>query len=488
MCTHGRFVTNRYTRQQFWCKCGKCKSCLQEKADARANRIRHEYDGKSDIYFVTLTYDRLSVPYFTQEAFDSIYKMPSGARFGLLPVYRNSFVTWSVNKQKYIRKYEKIKVADVPVCLDDFDKRSFWFRWLKKQPGKIGVCYFKDVQDFNKRLRINLKRSGYNEKIKIFDCTEYGGSTLRPHAHLLIFGKGLSQIAFHDLVCKSWSFGRRIRNPKSCELVTKDPASYVSSYVNSGQKLSPFLARYFASKHSSSKLFGHGLRAFSLEEIKKKVDTGTLNYFTSRLKDNVPTVFDFPLPKYVINRWFPLFKGYSRLTSHQVLEFLARGFDSGYLERVAKQYDLNNPYCAIDYQPGKKRVDLGTFLPSDVYRITTRLMNSFKSYHSVFPGSTPFDYARDYEKTWRVWKSTCYRYFRLDESVPEFYKFDNMCFQSEDVQKDWYSRGAPLGAPFVVDNNDKPPVKERSLYMTQKYDKYCKTKEITSFALADCAI
>ena len=106
----------------------------------------------------------------------------------------------------------------------------------------------------------------------------------------------------------------------------------------------------------------------------------------------------------------------------------------------------------------------------------------------IFPGSTPFDYAKDYEKTWRVWKSTCYRYFRLDDSVPDFYKFDNMCFQSDEVQQDWYARGAPSGAPFIVDNNAKPPVKERSLYMTQKYDKYCKTKEIASFALADCGI
>lgn len=488
MCTNGRFVTNRYTRQQFWSKCGKCKSCLQEKAAARSSRIRNEYDGKSLIFFVTLTYDRLSVPYFTQEGFDKIRQMPSGSRYGLLPVLRNQSIRWSVSKHKYIHDYKKHVIANVPVDLDSFNTRDLRFRWLSKSPRKIGVCYFKDLQDFNKRLRINLNRIGYDRKIRIFDCCEYGGHTFRPHFHLLVFAEDISPETFHNVVIKAWPYGRRIRDPKSCQLVTDDPAGYVSSYVNSGHSISPFLTKYFAQKHSSSKLFGHGLASFSLAEIKKKVDSGTLNYYTTRIKDGVPTVFDFPIPKYVVNRWFPLFKGYSRLTSHQVLEFLSRGFDASYLESVAKQYDLRNPHTPIDYQSKKYRVDLDITIPSDVYRITTRFMNSYRQYRKVFPKSTPFDYAKDYDAVWRCWKSTCYKYFRLDEDVPEFYKFDNMCFQSDEVQKNWYELGAPLGAPFVVDNNSKPPVISKTLKMTQMYDKYCKQKEITSFCLESCGI
>lgn len=483
MCQHGRFVTNRYTRQRFWITCGKCKSCRQEKAAARSSRIRNEYDGKSFIYFVTLTYDRMSVPYFTQEEFDIIKNKPSGSRYGFLSVYRNCSVSWNLSKKKYLRTFYPVKLADVSISLDGYDPKQLRLRWLNKSRGRIGVCYFKDVQDFNKRLRINLIRKGYEQKIRIFDVTEYGGKSLRPHAHLLVFAKDIPQEAFHNAVIASWSYGRRIRNSKSCQLVTDDPAGYVSSYVNCGSKLSAFLADYFPQKHSSSKFFGHNKRGFSLVEIQKKVEFGTLNYFTSRVVKGIPTVFDFPLPKYIVNRWFPLFKGYSRLTSHQVLEFLSRGFDRRYLESVAKQYDLNHPATPIDYQMSKLRKDLDVFIPSDCFRIIKRLNYAYFEFKKVFPNSSYFDYAKAYDNTWKCWKSTCYKYFRQDDTVPDFYKFDNMCMQPEHVQKEYYELGAPSGSPFIVDNNFKPPVVAKTLKMTLMFDKYCKQKDINGFAL-----
>ena len=58
MCTHQRWITNPYTHQRLYVKCGHCKACIQEKAFAAANRIRNEYSPDKMVLFVGLTYDR----------------------------------------------------------------------------------------------------------------------------------------------------------------------------------------------------------------------------------------------------------------------------------------------------------------------------------------------------------------------------------------------------------------------------------------------
>lgn len=51
------------------------------------------------------------------------------------------------------------------------------------------VIVKKDIQDFIKRLRINIERKvDKNIKIKYFGCCEYGTLKGRPHAHLIIYG------------------------------------------------------------------------------------------------------------------------------------------------------------------------------------------------------------------------------------------------------------------------------------------------------------
>ena len=165
MCVQGRFVTNRYTGQQFWCKCGHCKSCLQEKASLRSHRIRNEYDGVTPVYFLTLTYDRLSAPYIDYNEYLNL----KSVGYGDLNVYRSFSLKWNVKKQRYIKSWSRNVLCSIPVEFDIFD--SSWLPFLKKQPGKVGVCYFKDLQDFEKRLRINLQRKGYDEKIRLFNNT-----------------------------------------------------------------------------------------------------------------------------------------------------------------------------------------------------------------------------------------------------------------------------------------------------------------------------
>ena len=104
MCTNLYKIRIRGNREMY-VKCGKCKACKQEKAIARANRIRADLrdDGTSLPLFVTLTYHNLYIPYFDyDELVSSPWIRPSRANivsarkdFGCVPykvitVYRNA--------------------------------------------------------------------------------------------------------------------------------------------------------------------------------------------------------------------------------------------------------------------------------------------------------------------------------------------------------------------------------------------------------------
>ena len=475
MCTHGHFVTNRYTHQQFWCKCGKCKACKQEKAAARSSRIRNEYDGKSSIYFCTLTYDRMSAPYFKESDLKYIKKIG----YGNLPIYRGHSIKWSVNKQKYIKNYAETLLCEVPVNLENRDSRDFYFKFLKHQYGKIGVCYFPDLQLFQKRFRERLRRQGFTQRLRFFNVVEYGGKSLRPHVHFLLFAPSGYDEVLHTAFVSSWPFGRRVRKKKSFELVKDDPAGYVSSYVNSGNHLCTFLADYFKSKHSSSKLFGHGRKSFAFPEIAKKIESGDLSYNLQRIVKGVPTVFNLSVPKYVVNRFFPLFKGYSRLTSDAVFDCLRTGFKPNTFRAFGRYYDNLNVKKQISYSD------------EDLHKISIRLRHCYEVVKSFYPANKDgcefsfTDYAILYEKAWRSYKSTCYRLFVCDDSVDDFYKYDNICMLKPERQLSLFHELGCRNKQFIVDNNEKPHVKNKTLKMTQFFDKYCKQKDTTNYVLSE---
>lgn len=75
---------------------------------------------------------------------------------------------------------------------------------------ECGVCV-RDVQLFFKRLRINLHRAGYREKIRYCYAAEYGRRTSRPHGHGILWNLHqtdiLSYLRITDIIKKSWSNG-----------------------------------------------------------------------------------------------------------------------------------------------------------------------------------------------------------------------------------------------------------------------------------------
>ena len=62
----------------------------------------------------------------------------------------------------------------------------------------VGTLVPKELQDFIKRLRINMQRKyGQKEPIRFMMCGEYGGKTRRPHYHLIAFNLQLPAESFY---------------------------------------------------------------------------------------------------------------------------------------------------------------------------------------------------------------------------------------------------------------------------------------------------
>ena len=59
-----------------------------------------------------------------------------------------------------------------------------------------------------------------------------------------------------------------------------------------------------------------------LSAILEKADRQTLTYNRITVKDGVPCITPVPIPKYVINRFFPKFKGYSYVTDDEIRKLL----------------------------------------------------------------------------------------------------------------------------------------------------------------------
>ena len=154
MCTNMKWIHNKYVDKPILVSCGHCKACLQEKANKRATRIKNECHDGFIYLFVTLTYDRFSCPYIRHE--DVLELVDS------LPIYRDCEVRRDPRTHLFTRKFHPHVIATNEVV--DYNYHLNWLPYLKKSSGdKIGVCLFKDVQDFNKRLRQNLKRI-YHQK------------------------------------------------------------------------------------------------------------------------------------------------------------------------------------------------------------------------------------------------------------------------------------------------------------------------------------
>ena len=312
MCQFGKYVHNSYIHKSVFVSCGKCESCLQQKANARAMRIRNHADGRLCL-FVTLTYANEFIPYIQTSSLVNL----DDVVFKDITVYRDAYVRYYLDRK--IVTFNQ-SIVDT-FSSKDFNKYCYDVPELNKKSSCTGIVYWPDVQNFIKRLRINLKRTyNYEKPISYFAVGEYGAKkkSWRPHFHLLLyFSEGTYQ-ELQSVISKSWPFGDMSRKNKRIQIAV-DASGYVASYVTKSSGLPKILeSSVIRQKHSHSLYFGHSLPAFSLLSLLQKVDQGNLSYTREILRDGVPVLVNLPIPKYVISRYFPKFKGYSSFAPDEI--------------------------------------------------------------------------------------------------------------------------------------------------------------------------
>lgn len=331
MCINKSWITNPYTHQRILVDCGKCPACLQAKANKRASKIRNHMRSKYTVFFVTLTYSNDCCPYID---INDLYRFRDKFDYHGCPVdvWRDSEVKSSrcidgryvynkVSTKVHLTTYHNI----LPPSLSVFN--SLMPRTVYRDHEVYGLCddktpviYYPDLQNFIKRLRINLCRFyNYDHKISFYAVSEYGSKNLRPHFHVLIFCPCASFDIIKSAVIKSWPFCDLFRWQSKYRQfeVAVNPSSYVSQYFNKSATLPAFYQQKdFRPSHSHSRSFGFGSDVFSLSNLLQSVERGSVQY---DLSVNTPSGGSVSVsvfyPKYVISAYFRKIKGYCRLNS-----------------------------------------------------------------------------------------------------------------------------------------------------------------------------
>lgn len=458
MCTNQKWIRNKYTGQRLYVKCGHCEACLQEKAMMRSTKIKNNYNGKDMVFFLTLTYDRLSCPYVD---FDEAYKF-SKNQLESLGIYRS----YSVRKVRRVTKdslyglcYKKTwipqQLGTVPfkfVC--DFKGN----RTLAKFGNRVGVAWYPDYQHFVARLRLNLKRKyNFYGKLQVYNVSEYGETSLRPHFHCLLYSQGIDYSSLRSAIIESWPFSNLAKRNRSIELAT-NPASYIASYVNCGSSFPSFLEAYFKPKWSYSKGFGLARVSFSAKEIFEAYRRGLMSYDCAVERGGFIEVSNNPIPKYVINRFFPLFKGYSRINVSSLPDYFTRNLN---INAIKREFEISK---------------------DDINKTIVRLENArdrwnFESGQNL----SMYDYALLHTSIWRCYKSTCLRLFMERDDIPLCEKYNNLL----DAKTKYLNIvGLDWSKVHELDSNKFASVVNKSTDSVRLYHKMSKDRKVKNHILS----
>lgn len=460
MCTNQREIVNKYTGHRLYVPCGKCEACQQEKAAHRVSRIKSNLKEGYVTLLVSLTYNRFSCPYVDKQ---EAYEFSIGKRM-YLNVYRDCSKRKVRTVKKgniYAKKYKTIYKRVVLQTIDYISDVSFnGVRCVKHSNNKVGVPYYKDYQQFMARLRLNLKRLyNYEKSISVYACSEYGEVSLRPHFHLLVYVPASDKEIVRNAIFESWPFSDLWRFSKivngekifsACQTAFS-ASSYVASYVNCGHDFPAFCKLYFRPKHSYSKGFGLARRSFSLDNILSALDKHQMSYTRKINKYGYEKDVDVLIPAYVINRYFPRFKGYNRITPNEVLSYMRRIYDGINPYEVINRPDYKDlPFepdfkTQLDYSSGiDDSLRLVYLSDDDVHKISVRLHNAFERFVSDSGVHLPIDeYFRIHRRVWDCYSSTALKLWYLDTDVPLYEKYDNLesCFisyKSDSVSFDYH--------------------------------------------------
>lgn len=496
---------NKYLHTWQYAKCGVCPSCQQEKAFIRTQRIKNAVFNGYTCLFVTLTYRNIFVPYIRK---NELYNNPS-----TINVYRDADtrrVRISSDYQMQYRYNRKTRVLQKISCYENniFPDVSDISKLPKLRgqgdSNKVGVLYFKDAQDFEKRLRINLSRR-YKITAPIYTAkvTEYGETYYRPHLHLLVYVPTAHLDECTRAIIEAWPYDSKKHLSRFVE-VARNAASYVSAYVNRGSDFPSFLSLHpFRPKHSFSKGFGYQNSNFSLESILASLRRGNLEYPKAvSTSDGSGSLSFVPLPKYALNRYFFRFKGYSRLSHSELRELIAcpqlLRTDKKYLELIGflDCYDGRIPFSVASLV-GKQEYKIDWSKVNDVIRSIElryhRFISEFVYYENGLKclGLPDNIYSRQlfadyYYDVWRTSSSNSYKrqfadikdvndllqvYYNLDE-------LDKFKVHSPDIALMLHRERQRRFISSDPNNFDK--VVNTTMYYTKMFNDTLKRKKVTN--------
>lgn len=370
MCTSQTWINNCYG-EKILVKCGHCPACQQEKARQRATAIRRHGKPNEICLFNTFTYTNDFVPYIDKN--DRIYFFWHESRKLLphIPVYRNKQVIryYDRHQKQYVEKIvnrkeiiDFIPVIDydcdgmvynhkslsqssyIPVSdLVNFGTNQFvnvgeiLSNYIQKLPylqskyddvplDYVGVPYYKDIQNFYKRLRQYLIRN-YNydvTKLSFFTCSELGETYFRPHFHSLVWCPVQDYELVKRAISACWQFSNDYQRRYKMSELAKAPARYVSSYLNKSPNLPAFFkTKWFKPRCSTSRNFKFDYPPFQKEAVYDHVVRRDFQYSCQVVrKGGILVDVTLPLPKYVINKYFPKLSGFSRFTCDEMVQCL----------------------------------------------------------------------------------------------------------------------------------------------------------------------
>lgn len=460
MCTYSKYIYNRYLNKSILVSCGKCPACLQQKANARAMRIRNHNYNSCLALFLTLTYDNKFVPYVER---DVLSKVIVSDNYYDIPIYRDFSCRWYRDSLHVYNKREI--VGYLPSNL--LHRPAYSFPPLNKKHHGMGVIVWSDVQRFFKKLRQILYRNGLSQKITYYSVGEYGSNkkSWRPHFHCIVYFRKGSFETLRPLIAKAWPYGDMLRTDRRISIAV-DPSSYVASYVTKSSHLPKILeTSAIRQKHSHSLFFGTTAPAFSLTSILEKVKRGDCSYRREVLKDGVPVLVELPIPEYVINRFFPKFRGYSAFSPSEVLQLLQ--FPIYLWNRLGAS---SSRLIAEEFQ----------YSSEDYRKFVIRLRHAVDYYISITHNSI-YDFAIDYLESWRVRSS-----YVLRHSYDEVSDFTNFYENINDV-KYGIVRAPTLSidSSYQENPNLRKDVVLRDFNLGELHDKIAAQREITSVILSE---
>ena len=358
MCLNKRFFRNVYDGREYVCKCGHCESCLQEKALKHMERLKKEFSlvdrSNKECLFVTLDYTNLTIPYIKLSEVKDFCK----SKIECLPLYRGISVIDSFTQSDF-SKYGKSFDFDIY----DPEKEFFPFLHVGNRKSKvflrdnISVYYKKDIQNFFKTLRIRLFRAGYRGYFSYFYSSEYGDEFKRSHTHFALIIDAKDQPLIEREIIASWKFSdlssprgyrvtRSFKRPRYPIEVAINPTEYISKYITKRSSLPAFLQGFspFAPQSRFSNGFGTNFCYYTLSSVCDLFYRTHLKYPETKYSDGVFTTRMVKIPRYVVSKYWPKWKGYRNLSTDEIFDILAEPSRLGkYRQRCGltdyKQYE-----------------------------------------------------------------------------------------------------------------------------------------------------